>query len=288
MSADGPAARAGLQRGDRIVQVNGTEVTVFDQIAGLDRGPVDKSVRLTDPARMLDSISRSALVPKVVTAPGPDGKPRIAGAGSVSARAVGSGSIPSRRSGKGTLATTQTIGASVSFIYELIVGRGGSPARLPALLWHRGNRLQDHRRNHGPHGTYTAYRQALSVSIGFINLLPIPILDGGHLVFYTIEAIRGEAARRPGPGAVIRLIGLMLIITITVLVLGHDLSRQIYGGLNGRGGSRNGLPKKDALPQSGRFACVRKPCRSFSNGGSVRALVTWHRNSILFGKKSGI
>ena len=32
----------------------------------------------------------------------------------------------------------------------------------------------------------------MSISIGFINLFPIPMLDGGHLVFYTIEALRGK------------------------------------------------------------------------------------------------
>jgi regulator of sigma E protease len=32
----------------------------------------------------------------------------------------------------------------------------------------------------------------LSISIGFINLLPIPMLDGGHLVFYAAEALRGR------------------------------------------------------------------------------------------------
>ena len=32
----------------------------------------------------------------------------------------------------------------------------------------------------------------LSISVGFINLFPIPLLDGGHLLFYAIEAVRGR------------------------------------------------------------------------------------------------
>jgi regulator of sigma E protease len=38
----------------------------------------------------------------------------------------------------------------------------------------------------------------LSVAVGFVNLLPIPILDGGHLLFYAVEALRGG---RPLPAA---------------------------------------------------------------------------------------
>ena len=33
----------------------------------------------------------------------------------------------------------------------------------------------------------------LSISIGILNLLPIPLLDGGHLFYYAIEAVRGKA-----------------------------------------------------------------------------------------------
>ncbi len=40
----------------------------------------------------------------------------------------------------------------------------------------------------------------LSVSIGLINLFPIPLLDGGHLMFYAIEAVRGPPAERAGAG----------------------------------------------------------------------------------------
>ena len=39
--------------------------------------------------------------------------------------------------------------------------------------------------------SYISFLALISVSIGVLNLLPIPMLDGGHLVFYIIEAIRG-------------------------------------------------------------------------------------------------
>jgi regulator of sigma E protease len=63
----------------------------------------------------------------------------------------------------------------------------------------------------------------ISINLGFINLLPIPILDGGHLLFYGIEAIQRkpvsqrvqEIAFRSGLAL---LLGLMLLVTMNDLV----------------------------------------------------------------------
>ena len=64
----------------------------------------------------------------------------------------------------------------------------------------------------------------LSVSIGLINLFPIPMLDGGHLVYYAIESVRGKPL---GPGAQewgFR-IGLSLVIMLMVVGTWNDLTR---------------------------------------------------------------
>ncbi len=64
----------------------------------------------------------------------------------------------------------------------------------------------------------------LSVSLGVINLLPIPTLDGGHLLFYLIEAVR----RRPVPEKIqsfgLRL-GLTFILCIMILAIYNDIAR---------------------------------------------------------------
>lgn len=223
MSVDGAAAKAGLQRGDRIVEVNGTKVTVFDQLPGLIAGEAGKPVKLTI-QRGSESFDVS-VVPKVTTAPGLDGKPVTQGR-----IGIGPGGMerldPFTALWTGTLATGQTIGASVDFIYGWVVGRG-DPNQVAGIV---GIAVASKTigETMGLMGL-VLLTASLSVSVGFINLLPIPVLDGGHLVFYTIEAVRG----RPLGARAQELsfgIGLMLIITITVLVLGHDLSRQIYGG----------------------------------------------------------
>ncbi|MES2907315.1 MAG: RIP metalloprotease RseP [Pseudomonadota bacterium] len=66
----------------------------------------------------------------------------------------------------------------------------------------------------------------LSISIGLLNLFPIPMLDGGHLVFYAIEAIR----RRPLSENVQEIgfkIGLALVLMLMVLATWNDVTRLI-------------------------------------------------------------
>ena len=64
----------------------------------------------------------------------------------------------------------------------------------------------------------------LSISLGLINLFPVPILDGGHLMFFAIEAI----IRRPVPLKVREIaayIGLVLILLLMVVVFKNDIMR---------------------------------------------------------------
>jgi regulator of sigma E protease len=62
----------------------------------------------------------------------------------------------------------------------------------------------------------------LSINLGLINLFPIPMLDGGHLVFYGIEAIRGRPLGERAMGYSLN-IGLALIFGLTVFVTWNDL-----------------------------------------------------------------
>ncbi len=64
----------------------------------------------------------------------------------------------------------------------------------------------------------------ISVNLGLVNLFPIPVLDGGHLVFYTIEAVIG----RPIPTKAITVcykVGLALVMTMMVFALWNDITQ---------------------------------------------------------------
>jgi len=71
---------------------------------------------------------------------------------------------------------------------------------------------------------FVSFLAMISISLGLLNLLPIPVLDGGHLMLYLIEWIRGE----PLADAVqfqIQKVGLSLLAMLMFLAFFNDLSR---------------------------------------------------------------
>jgi regulator of sigma E protease len=69
-----------------------------------------------------------------------------------------------------------------------------------------------------------------SVSVGLMNLLPIPMLDGGHLLFFAFEAIRGKPLSERIQMVGIR-IGIALVAALMIFTTSHDLLR-LFGGQN--------------------------------------------------------
>ena len=76
--------------------------------------------------------------------------------------------------------------------------------------------------------SYLAFLALISVSIGVLNLLPIPILDGGHLMFYLIEIVKGSPI---SDGAILigQKIGLAMLLTLMLFAIYNDISRLIAG-----------------------------------------------------------
>lgn len=68
----------------------------------------------------------------------------------------------------------------------------------------------------------------LSLSLGILNLLPIPVLDGGHLVYYIVEMIKGSPVSE-GVMSIGQKIGLVLILSLTILAITNDLIRITNG-----------------------------------------------------------
>ncbi|MFT4823887.1 MAG: regulator of sigma E protease, partial [Cryomorphaceae bacterium] len=71
---------------------------------------------------------------------------------------------------------------------------------------------------------YISFLALLSISLGVLNLLPIPVLDGGHLMYYTLELLFG----RPVPEKIQMMgyqLGLFMVLSIMVLALYNDFSR---------------------------------------------------------------
>ncbi len=72
--------------------------------------------------------------------------------------------------------------------------------------------------------SFLSFLALISVSLGFLNLLPVPVLDGGHLLFYLVELVTGK----PVPESVQEVgmkIGIMLILTLTIVAFFNDVTR---------------------------------------------------------------
>ena len=68
-----------------------------------------------------------------------------------------------------------------------------------------------------------------SVSVGLMNLLPVPLLDGGHLAFYAFEALRGRPLSERAQEIGLR-IGIALVALLVVFTTSHDLFRLVISG----------------------------------------------------------
>jgi regulator of sigma E protease len=77
-------------------------------------------------------------------------------------------------------------------------------------------------------GAYVAFLALISISLGVLNLLPIPLLDGGHLLYYVVEVVKGS----PVSERVMELgqrFGLTVLLFLMVFALYNDINRQLAG-----------------------------------------------------------
>lgn len=75
---------------------------------------------------------------------------------------------------------------------------------------------------------YLLFMALISISLGVLNLLPIPLLDGGHLMYYTVEVLKGS----PVPDRVMEIgqqVGIALLLTLMAFALFNDINRLISG-----------------------------------------------------------
>jgi regulator of sigma E protease len=76
--------------------------------------------------------------------------------------------------------------------------------------------------------SYLLFLALISISLGVLNLLPIPLLDGGHLLYYTIEIFKG----RPISERAIEIgqhVGMALLFSLMAFAIYNDISRLVSG-----------------------------------------------------------
>lgn len=214
------AAKAGFQPGDVIRSIDGTPVDSFGDMQrivgasadheltfGVDRGGTSITIKATPDRREISDRFGNKLRVGVI------GIRRNASVQDWEYRRYG----PLESIRMGVRETYFIISRTLSYLYDVVMGRE-SPDQLGGPLRIAEVSGQVASAGFLPLISLTA---VLSVSIGLINLFPIPLLDGGHLLFYGIEALRGRPLSERAQEFGFR-IGLAIVVLLMVFTTWQD------------------------------------------------------------------
>lgn len=216
------AAIAGVQPGDLLVALDGTRVETFEDVRRYisirPGSEVDVTIERNGQQQVLQMVPE-----RTETTDQFGNKIELGIIGIVTDQESGNFRhityTPVEALGEGVRATGQVVTGTFKYIGNLVMGRMkpdqlGGPVRVAQASGQMATL-----------GVSAVIQLAavLSVSIGLLNLMPVPVLDGGHLLFYAVEAIRG---RPLGAGAqeVAFRIGLAMIFSLMVFATWNDIS----------------------------------------------------------------
>jgi regulator of sigma E protease len=228
---DSPAEAAGFEAGDRIVAVNGTPVDYFVDVqlflAEAQPGPAEVVVQRDDRRLVLAPVLEMRTfedVEQLFLGVGPDASDELI------VERYGPLGVISR----GAAWTYEAGAAPVRYVGRTLTGREsgrelGGVLRIGKVAGSMAEQAYDAGADEGPvAGVLNAVLAlvtlagALSVAIGLLNLLPIPILDGGHLVYYAYEAVAGRPLGEGAQEWGFR-IGLALVLGLMIFATWNDL-----------------------------------------------------------------
>ncbi len=218
---DTPAVTAGLKPGDRIEAINGQPVWRWDDMRSIiEKHPDEKlSLRVLRDGKQIELSVTPALSEQKNMFGESVGRIGVAPSG----KSAKLGIVDSVSEGfRSAVRLTQAIGTTLVMLVkrQLSVESLGGPI---IIVQASGESLKA-----GPFN-FILFLSYISINLAIINLLPIPILDGGHLLFLVIEAITGK----PVTGKVREMavqVGLLLIVFLMVLVFYNDIHRIVTKG----------------------------------------------------------
>jgi regulator of sigma E protease len=215
--ANSPAASAGLRPGDHILSVAGRDTPTFDDIRNVVSVRPNDTVTIRVERGSVEQAIRVKLGADVT--PDDTGEPFRRGLLGVFPQTRIGAPAPIYRAAPMAVRYTASLTVSIADgLVQLVRGRVspkqlGGPIKI-AQVAGEGASL----------GAlpFVQLLALLSINLGFINLLPVPMLDGGHLFFYAIEAVR----RRPVSAKALDWSfrgGLALILALLVFTTANDL-----------------------------------------------------------------
>lgn len=247
-----PAAKAGLLPGDRLVSIDGTKVETFEQVAGTIRAygdKIPKDVQASNGGFLSGLMKRSegSQAPPLNIVISRDGSEKtIALAPNVKKRMNSSGNEERRYEIGISPLIVDAQPAITTLDYSnpvSVVGRGiEQTAKWTSLTFLSFVRLfqgEVSPKNVGGFFSIGAMAKKswqigapqflhvmaiISINLFVLNLLPVPVLDGGHLVFLTVEAIKGAPVSMRKM-EIAQQVGLVLLLGLMVFALFNDASR---------------------------------------------------------------
>ena len=225
---DTPAKKAGVEKGDRLASVNGTQIRSFFELrqtiqkAGEDQGKLTLGVERAGKLMALE------IVPQVSTERDPLLKkmkqftvgvmpvPSMMEAAMIKERILNPFILIARSCERVfDLSARNLISIGKMVQGQVSVKSLGGPILIGKLAGDSLSRgLME----------FLKMMAVLSIGLGVLNILPIPVLDGGHIVLLGIESLRGKALSLKQV-EIVQQVGLVLILLIMVVVMKNDISR---------------------------------------------------------------
>lgn len=217
---DKPAARAGVKAGDVVTTINGKALARWDDLSKAIADSKDKSLTLQ--VKRAGELLSFTLTPELRESKTLFGEPTktpvigIVASGDIVVEHFGLGEAVV----KGTEQTVKIIHLTIVSIGKMIervvpLDSIGGPIMIAKMAGEQAS---------AGSVSFLAFMALLSINLGVLNLLPVPVLDGGHLVFYTFEMI----FRKPVSMRVRELaqqLGLVLLVSLMVLAFYNDIIR---------------------------------------------------------------
>jgi regulator of sigma E protease len=222
---DGAAAAAGILPGDLLVAIDGGKVETFDDVR--------RYVSIRPSQKIVVTIERAGqkldlpMVPQRVDTTDQFGnKVELGQIGIVTNQQAGNFRLqtytPLQALREAVLQTRDIVTGTFKYIGNIFSGtmradQLGGPIRVAQASGQMASLGI---------GAVLQLAAVLSVSIGLLNLMPVPVLDGGHLMFYAVEAVRGKPLGSTAQEIAFR-IGLAMILTLMVFTTWNDIGSWI-------------------------------------------------------------
>jgi regulator of sigma E protease len=225
VAPDSPAAKAGIQAGDKILAIDGVEVKEWGQLSDLIQKRGDRPVEIR--LQRGSEVMTFHIVPEIKKTNNMLGEEiqrpliGIVASGNVSVERVN----PFKAVYYGIDQTWEVIKLTFLVVGKLLQG-AISPRTLagPIGIAQISGQVAE-----AGAAAFLSFLALLSINLGILNLLPIPVLDGGHLLFFVIEAVMGRPlSMRKREMA--QQVGLFLLIALMVFVFYNDIYRLLYPG----------------------------------------------------------